>query len=129
MPIVKGQCFDVEISQLDTSDPNAIILLGSHKDEIERHIKDRRTGLCAMTTEWDRAPREVLREIVRNQCFDDIGGAIQLAFATPSNFSLCVPVLPDADPDASESWKYLGMYPFPELATVGPCSVSFGGAI
>ncbi|MGA3705792.1 hypothetical protein ACI2TH_20920 [Ralstonia nicotianae] len=128
-PTINGQCLDVEISQLDTTDPNAILLLGKHKGEIKRRVTNDRAGLCSVTTEWDRVPREVLRKIIRNRCFDDIGGAIQLAFATPKKFSLCVPVLPDADPDASESWKYLGMYPFPELATVGPCSVSFGGAI
>lgn len=82
--------FAVEMEEIEEE---VISILGSHKEDIYSQIEEYRKNKSGI--EHSRAPQKILREIISEQRYSDIGGKLQIGFSIGTNFfiaKLCEPI-------------------------------------
>lgn len=116
--------FETQVSRADTSDAAAIVQLGSHKIEIASRIAEVRTREVRGTLWW-RAPQHVLQSVIRSEEFPEIGGGLQLAWASSTGVSLITPLQVSAS--GTQAMSYSGFDLSEVIGPIGPCQVGMTG--
>lgn len=125
-----GEHSDVSTTEVDLT-RKPVLLLGSHKEEIGDRIYKRTTVRRSrkdLSIEH-RAPLNVIREIVAECPYPDIGGSISLGILNRSRFQLYATAEPLLDDQSTSkaTLKFLNHDLFEDIGLVGPCRVGIPG--
>ncbi|MFL9994257.1 hypothetical protein PQR34_25895 [Paraburkholderia sediminicola] len=114
---------DVSLEEVDFSTPEYVCLLGDHKAEIRKRIAATRQRLPGGSSLRQYAPRNVIREVIKEKCYPGISGTVQLAHAHTGGLRQFMD-LEAVDGNIQNAmpinFKYLG-FDLDEVGTVGQC--------
>jgi len=113
----------IKIEEINFSTPDHVLLLGDHKVEMSERIAAARRSLPHGSSLREYAPRNVIREVIKDQCYSGISGTVQLAHAYAGGLRQFMDLeAPDGDIENSSamSFKYLG-FDLDKIGNVGPC--------
>ncbi|MDN7755151.1 MULTISPECIES: hypothetical protein [Burkholderia] len=119
-PSPDGPVASVTLDEIDFTMPEQVFLMGSHKAEILERIRLMRSSRPADSSFRQLAPRDVIREVIKEGRFPDIGGTVQLAQAHIDGFLQFMDLERPAEDGAATNFRYLG-FDLNEFGNVGPC--------
>ena len=114
---------DVSLEEIDFSIPEHVHLLGDHKVEIHERIVTARQRLPLGSSLREYAPRNVIREVVKERHYSGISGTVQLAHAHAGGlrqFMDLEAVDGSIENATAMNFKYLG-FDLDEVGNVGSC--------
>lgn len=99
------------------------LIMGCHKQEILQKIND----AISMENRKTRIPLMVLRKVVSEHEFPEIGGAIQLGININTSFNLFSVLNPFADENGNSSLQFRNFDLFHDIRNVGNCFINING--
>ena len=81
-----GPVPSITLDEIDFTTPEQVFLMGNHKAEILERIQLTRSKRPADSSFRQLAPRDVIREVIKEGRLPDIGGTVQLAQAHIDGF-------------------------------------------
>lgn len=115
-----GPVPSITLDEIDFTTPEQVFLMGSHKAEILERIRLARSKRPADSSFRQLAPRDVIREVIKEGRFPDIGGTVQLAQAHIEGFLQFMDLERPAEDGIATNFRYLG-FDLNEFGNVGPC--------
>ena len=110
----------ITLDEIDFTTPEQVFLMGNHKAEILERIQLTRSKRPADSSFRQLAPRDVIREVIKEGRLPDIGGTVQLAQAHIDGFLQFMDLERPAEDGIATNFKYLG-FDLNEFGNVGPC--------
>nr|WP_144020654.1 hypothetical protein [Burkholderia sp. AU33423] len=113
----------ISIEEIDFSMPEHFHLLGEHQVEIRERIVAARQSLPRGSSLREYAPRNVIREVIKEECYSGISGTVQLAHAHAGGLRQFMDLeAPDGSIEnaTAMNFKYLG-FDLDKIGNVGPC--------
>lgn len=115
-----GQTPAVRLDEIDFASTEYVFLMGSHKSAILESIRTMRKGRPAESSFRLLAPRDAIRDVIKESRFPDIGGTVQLAQANTDGLLQFMDLERPTDDRVATNFKYLG-FDLDEVGNVGPC--------
>ena len=102
---------------------NEPLILGCHKTEILQKIENAKSYTTCKT----RIPLYILKKIISESEFEEIGGAVQLGINLNKTFSLYSVLTPAADESGKSSLQFRNFDLFQDIRNVGNCFINING--
>lgn len=105
-------------------------ILGNHKAEIIAAIKSRQEAHNNRSLAYWRTPAKVLKDIVEQGKYETIGGNLQVAIVSQTNFDLYALVVPIKGEEPKATMMFRNLDVFDDIGSmVGECTVSIKGIV
>ena len=102
---------------------NEPLIMGCHKSEISQKIDYANSNETCKT----RIPLFVLKKVVSEHEFEEIGGAVQLGININKTFSLFSVLKPPIDESRKSSFQFRNFDLFRDIHNVGNCFINING--
>lgn len=110
----------IKLEEIVFAIPEHVFLMGSHKSEMRDRIQLLQHNRPADSSFRQLAPRDAIREVIKEGRFPDIGGTVQLAQANMHGLQQFMDLERPATDGVATNFKYLG-FDLNEFGNVGPC--------
>ncbi|HVD97748.1 MAG TPA: hypothetical protein VNB90_06045 [Cytophagaceae bacterium] len=119
----------VEVKKFD-SDKLTFEILGDKKEEITSELISRLEKIEEKNINYWRMPQTLIKDIIRDQRYESIGGNIQLSINNINAFHLMAIVEPKIEGQPAATMKFRNLDLYEDIGTfVGDCSVSINGMV